>query len=503
MSNKKQKKELEPAYDNLFNRTSGRVHGYSSRIWSFLRLSIGLRTSFAYSLLLLRMFIPLAIVLSGVYGYLQAPNYEARRLAALAALTESVPDVQLELAGETTPRVRVEGFDELAPEARAEIIGDATPEKRTEAVGELIPGVRPEIVGELTPEEGVIIYGGWGLYWEMEPLRLSVQYVEPRGEENLRLLFSVNEDFRVLSGLLWGLFAMVVLSMFSFLTRGRRVNAKLMRPIDEITETAQQMTEKNLSARINVAGTQNELRDLAVVINDMLDRIEAAYNRQKQFVSDASHELRTPIAVLQGYAGLLERWGKDNPDVRDEAILAISSETRSMKELVENLLFLARHDKKTLSLSFERFESGEMLQELIKETEIIAQDHRVLTGAIAKCGLLADRSSIKQAVRVFVENAIKYTPPGGFVKVSSEVNLNSLFISVEDSGVGIKKADLARIFDRFYRADEARNSQTGGHGLGLAIARIIAVSHGGKIHVRSTPGTGSTFILELPITAEV
>lgn len=439
--------------DNLFNRTSGRVHGYSSRILSFLRLSIGLRTSIGYSLLLLRMFVPLALLLSGFYGYLQAPNYEMRRQQALLQMSS------LEAEGVTL---------------------------RTLDAEELV--------------EGVLIYDGWGVYWEVDPLHLAVQYVAPNEEGRVQLLFSVAEDLRVLSGLLWGLLAMVTFAMFSFLTRGKRLNEKLMRPINEITETAQQMSEKNLSARINVAGTQNELRDLAVVINDMLDRIEAAYNRQKQFVSDASHELRTPIAVIQGYAGLLERWGKDNPDVRDEAIVAISSETHSMKELVENLLFLARHDKKTLSLSFESFASDEMLLELIKDTEIIAKEHRVIAGDIAKCTLVADRSSVKQAVRVFVENAIKYTPPGGSVEISSEIIEESLHITVTDSGAGIKKADLARIFDRFFRADETRNSQTGGHGLGLAIARIIAVSHGGKIHVRSQLGVGSAFTLELPIT---
>lgn len=447
--------------DNLFNRTSGRVHGYSSRISSFLRLSIGLRTSVGYSMLLLRMFLPLALLLSGLYGYLQVPNYELRKQQALSAVASSAYE---------EGNVQTEDVEVRMLDAEQEI-------------------------------EGVLIYEGWGIYLETEPLHVAVQYIAPYDAGRIQLVFSIAEDMRVLTGLLWGLFAMVLFTMFSFLTRGRGLNEKLMRPIYQITETAQQMNEKNLSARINVAGTQNELRDLAVVINDMLDRIEAAYNRQKQFVSDASHELRTPIAVIQGYAGLLERWGKDNPDVRDEAITAISSETHSMKELVENLLFLARHDKKTLSLSFESFQSDEMLLELIKDTEIITKEHQVVTGSIAKCTLVADRSSIKQAVRVFVENAFKYTPPGGSVEISSKVIEESLHITVTDDGVGIQKADLARIFDRFFRADEARNSQTGGHGLGLAIARIIAVSHGGRIRVRSKVGVGSAFTLELPIVS--
>lgn len=440
--------------DNLFNRTSSRVHGYSSRLSRYLRLSISLRTSVGYSMLLLRKYIPMALLLAALYVFLRAPDYMALQQSAL----------------------------ELLP----------SPESAGVELVLLDPGEE---------EDGVILHNGWGVYWTESPFEIKLQYVEPYGAGRAQLLFSLREDWRMLSGLLLGLLAIIVLLSFSFITRGKKLNRKLLQPIADITETASLMGEKNLSARINVAGTQNELRDLAVVINDMLDRIEAAYNRQKQFVSDASHELRTPIAVIQGYAGLLERWGKDNPDVRDEAIGAISSETKSMKELVENLLFLARHDKKTLSLTYEAFDSAEMLRELIKETEIIATEHRIITGEIAPCEMVADRSSVKQAVRVFVDNAVKYTPPGGAVTVMSKLSGELISITVQDTGPGIKKADLMRIFDRFFRADEARNSQTGGHGLGLAIARIIAVSHGGRIHVKSKPGEGSAFTLELPVKA--
>lgn len=443
--------------ENMFNRTSGRVHGYSSRLKRYVRLSISLRASLGYARLLWRQLIPLALFLSILFACLQAPNYFARQQDALAQL----------------PQPTVEGVETRF------------------------------LMSDMEPD-GFIVYEGWGVTWDDEPFHLYLQYVEPYGTlgRQVQLRFSLDEDWRVLCGLLIGLVVMVLLLSFSFVTRGKRLNAKLLQPINEITETAQQMGEKNLSARINVAGTQNELRDLAVVINDMLNRIEAAYNRQKQFVSDASHELRTPIAVIQGYAGLLERWGKDNPEVRDEAIEAITSETQSMKELVENLLFLARHDKKTLSLSFEPFDSAEMLREMHKETELIATKHNILRGQIAECMIVADRASIKQAVRVFVDNAIKYTPEGGSVEISSMQRGNSLLITIADSGPGIRKADLARIFDRFFRSDEARNSQTGGHGLGLAISRIIAASHGGKIHAKSQPGVGSAFTLEIPIVGK-
>lgn len=441
--------------ENLFNRTSDKVHGVSSRLRRFVKLSISFRISMSYSWLLLKLFVPFAVLLTLLFGYLQAPTYAQKQREAM----------------ELMPSPEQVGVELLRTETGAEITG-------------------------------VEIAGGWGFYVDAEPLRIRAQYVFPYENGEAHLLFPLEENARVLRMLLLGLLGFLVLASLAFLLKSRKINQRVLRPIADITATAQQMSEKNLSARINVAGTQNELRELAIVINDMLSRLEAAIGRQKQFVSDASHELRTPIAVIQGYAGLLARWGKDNPEVLEEAITAITQETLSMKELVENLLFLARHDKSTLKLTFEAFDSAEMLRDLLRETELIATKHEIVAGDIAPQMLTADRSSVKQAVRVFVDNAIKYTPPGGKVGVSSRVLGESLHITVRDNGKGIAKADLARLFDRFFRADDARNSQTGGHGLGLAIARIIVVSHGGKIHVKSKPGEGSAFTLVIPLEAK-
>lgn len=222
------------------------------------------------------------------------------------------------------------------------------------------------------------------------------------------------------------LLALDVLRALRFMSAGRRINAQVLEPIDEITALAQKLSVNDLGRRINVEGTKNELKDLAVVINEMLDRIELAYNGQKQFVSDASHELRTPIAVIQGYANLLDRWGKDNPQVRDEAISAIISETQSMKELVEKLLFLARHDKKTLKLRPERFDVRDMIDESIKETEIITAAHTVRTGKLDHAVVNADRGALKQAVRILVDNAVKYTPDGGVITIECAASAESV-----------------------------------------------------------------------------
>ncbi|NLB91489.1 MAG: HAMP domain-containing protein, partial [Clostridiales bacterium] len=143
--------------------------------------------------------------------------------------------------------------------------------------------------------------------------------------------------------------------MVSFVFRRKKLNKTVLRPLREISDIAATLSANNLSDRINADGTKNELKDLSTTINHMLDRIERSYNSQKQFVSDASHELRTPIAVIQGYVQMLNRWGKNDKDILDEGLHAIAQETESMKDLVENLLFLARHDKKTLLLEMEAF----------------------------------------------------------------------------------------------------------------------------------------------------
>ena len=282
-----------------------------------------------------------------------------------------------------------------------------------------------------------------------------------------------------------------------FLIKGRAINAQMLGPIGEISETARALNAQNMSQRINVEGTRSELRELALVINEMLDRIEAAYDGQKQFVSDASHELRTPIAVIQGYATMLQRWGKDDAAVRDEAITAISSEAANMKDLVEKLLFLARHDRQTLKLNPELIDMRELTESIARETRMIAPDHEIICGEMQDVRVLGDGTALKQALRIFMDNACKYTPAGGKVTISCVQGGMGALISVEDTGCGIPAGELKRVFDRFYRVDGSRGAVPG-HGLGLSIARIIAVRHGGRIHVRSKEGVGSVFTLELP-----
>ena len=262
--------------------------------------------------------------------------------------------------------------------------------------------------------------------------------------------------------------------------------------LDEINAT-------HLDRRLPVSGTQKELQTLARAINAMLDRINAAYRSQMRFVSDASHELRTPIAVIQGYANMLNRWGKDDPETRQEAIDAISAEAASMKELVEQLLFLARGDNESMHVEFEDFDLTAVAAEVLRETEMIDQTHQFSARWEENVTIHADIGLIKQAMRILVDNSIKYTPAGGHIRLGVEKRDGTARLTVQDEGQGIDAGSLPHIFERFYRTDQSRARQTGGTGLGLAIAKWIVDRHGGWFEVTSREGIGTRMTVVLPL----
>ena len=326
---------------------------------------------------------------------------------------------------------------------------------------------------------------------------LTVQAMHKSGF-TLEAVYQLHHALQAWGCLMAALLLCDVIRIAVFIRQREKLHKTVLAPIRDITELASTLSASNLSNRINIAGTKNELKDLAVVINSMLDRIERSYNSQKQFVSDASHELRTPIAVLQGYINMLRRWGKSDPEVLDEGINAIAQETESMKELEESLLFLARHDKKTLMMEMERFDALDVLLELHREAAMVTPEDTFILATSEACPMEGDRSMVKQVMRILCDNAVKYTPKGGIITLDIQRSPGWVTLSVQDNGPGISQEDLPKIFERFYRADAARQSESGGHGLGLSIARIIVMAHGGKLRVRSKVGVGSTFYVELP-----
>lgn len=289
----------------------------------------------------------------------------------------------------------------------------------------------------------------------------------------------------------------LVLMLF-VIWESRRDNKRIFKPISNLTEMARTLTVTNLhSERLPVRGTEKELRELTQVFNDMLDRLERSYESQKQFVSNASHELRTPIAVIQGYSRMLSRWGASDPEILKESVEAIGDESKAMQELVEKLLFLSRHDRKTLKVQKEWFSMGEVVEDMVKETRMVTQNREIKARLIQNVSVYGDDQLLKQAIRVLIDNAIKYSDEGDTITIGCENKNGNCVLTVEDTGRGMKREDVDHMFERFYRSDDIRG-KIDGHGLGLSIARLIILAHAGTIKVRTQYTVGTSFIITLP-----
>ena len=296
---------------------------------------------------------------------------------------------------------------------------------------------------------------------------------------------------------------------------GRRSANRLLKPISQITRTAQRLSTSNLEearfenlehaienlnpdkgARLRTG--EREMKGLETAINDLILRTHESYKEQMRFVSDASHELRTPIAVIQGYSSMLDRWGKTDEKILDESIAAIMAESEHMNRLVEQLLFLARGDSGRTELQMEQFSLSNMLHEVFDEYQMIDKLHEYEYQSSIDAMCVADPSMIKQVARILTDNAIKYTPEGGKI-VLKVMDGDIPGFQVQDSGIGIGEGDLPHIFERFFRSDPSRDRATGGTGLGLSIAKWIVDRHNGYFEVLSRDGIGTRIAVFLPI----
>ncbi len=291
---------------------------------------------------------------------------------------------------------------------------------------------------------------------------------------------------------------------------------KRLKPLNEISEDAFKISTmpfdetrihdlENAISRITPDGPQgklvtndSELKGLEAAINSMIDRLRDSYRQQVRFVSDASHELRTPIAVIKGYADMLDRWGKDDPKILEESITAIRKESSHMNELVEQLLFLARGDSGRQPVNIEHISINEVMKEVYEESLMIDGNHTYEFKNSGNIEADADEAMLKQAVRILVDNAAKYTDKGDGITLGCGYNDDGRpMLYVQDNGIGMSSEDVKHVFERFYRADNARYSKAQGSGLGLSIAKWIIDRHGGYFDVlsRKDIGTRITVIL--------
>ncbi|MBQ5333366.1 MAG: HAMP domain-containing histidine kinase [Oscillospiraceae bacterium] len=295
---------------------------------------------------------------------------------------------------------------------------------------------------------------------------------------------------------------------------------KMLSPLNKIAVTATELTAAAHNSQYNfddiesaigsidpmdndihISTGNRDLKRIEQAINDLLDRMRDAYKSQSRFVSDASHELRTPIAVIKGYADMLDRWGKTDEKILDEGITAIKNESENMNKLVEQLLFLARGDNGRQPVNMTDFSLSDMIREVHSEAEMIDPDHVYNLDIKDELSVYADVSMMKQTARILCDNAKKYTPKGNTItlRVMTGENGEKCF-EVQDTGIGIDEKDIPLIFDRFFRSDPARTRETGGTGLGLSIAKWIVDRHGGHFEVISYKDIGTRITVCLPNT---
>lgn len=295
----------------------------------------------------------------------------------------------------------------------------------------------------------------------------------------------------------------VVLSAFAILILAAGIGSWLSRhalaPVDAIIRTARNINAGNLNSRLEKLDTGDELQRLSDTLNEMLARIDAAFQRVSQFTADASHELRTPISLMRTEAEIALRKSRDEGEYQ-EALRHILVEAERTSILMEKLLSLARADSGRESLPLRRLDLRQLVQDLAADwRQPIAANHRLVEnlGSVA-IFIAGDRISLIRLLNILLDNAVKYTPPDGTIELALSARNQEAVLTVTDSGIGISESDLPRIFERFYRADKARSRESGGVGLGLAIAQWIVEQHKGSIGVTSTPGKGSQFVVCFP-----
>jgi len=279
-----------------------------------------------------------------------------------------------------------------------------------------------------------------------------------------------------------------------FLTR------KALKPVDAITKTAHEIEEKDLSRRIKVR-SKDELGRLSETLNQMFDRLQRAFDRERQFTADASHEMRTPLSVIQGEATLALNKERSKEEYQ-KSLELISHETSYMTSVVGKLLELARVDTAREQLNFEDINLKELLTELASDILVLCEEKAIHFQFSTPDDLIVkgDKVKLKELFLNLLDNAIRYTSQGGSIFVALVQQGDNACITVRDTGIGIPEEHLPHIFERFYRVDKSRSHGERGAGLGLSICQRIVELHGGKIEVKSKVGEGSVFSVLLPIS---
>lgn len=279
----------------------------------------------------------------------------------------------------------------------------------------------------------------------------------------------------------------------------------LLRPMDAIRDTIHAVRDDpQTDERVPVSKRNDELGDLTALLNDMIDTTQRYIDQQQQFVEDVSHELRTPVAIIQGHMEMLDRWGKDDPEVLDESIKASLQETKRMKSLVQEMLDLQRAEQIEVTFTNDVTDVSEVVTQVYDNFKMIHPDYVFILDDDVHQSIQAQiyRNHLEQILIILLDNAVKYSTTRKEVHLTYEQDSRNVEIAVQDFGEGISQANRDRVFNRFYRVDKARSRTKGGNGLGLAIAKRLIEGYHGSITIESAVGHGSVFRISLPILSK-
>ncbi|WP_193224485.1 ATP-binding protein [Bacillus sp. B1-b2] len=293
------------------------------------------------------------------------------------------------------------------------------------------------------------------------------------------------------------LFAIAALLICAII--GYFISHLLLKPLNSMTNTMKNIQQTGFKERMNVYPQKDEISELSTIFNEMMDVLENSFQQQKQFIEDASHELRTPVSILEGHLSMLNRWGKNNQEILEESLQASTEEVAKLKKLIISLLDLSKLGQNTIKSDLSSNRLKEIIEQTIRDFKMLNENFQFKVHLESLSLQKISEQHFQQIITILLDNATKYSFQQGTIKVHTYEIDSYFFLEITDQGFGIAKEDLEKVFDRFYRVDKARSRERGGTGLGLSIAKKLVEAYEGSIRMESELGRGTKVLVRFRI----
>ncbi|MCA1058560.1 HAMP domain-containing histidine kinase [Rossellomorea aquimaris] len=299
----------------------------------------------------------------------------------------------------------------------------------------------------------------------------------------VEIIQPLNRYEKIMKNLFWMMTITGILALLISAVVGYYMAKRFVRPLNKLSETMRSIERKGFHERVEIVKAHDEISDLSQIFNKMMSQIEKSFQQQQQFVEDASHELRTPIQVLEGHLALLNRWGKKDPTILEESLQVSLEELERVKRLVGELLELSRADREKFDLENARANVQKVVDKVIRDFRFLHKEYTFSSfdELNREAVVTIMPRHLEQIMIILLDNAVKYSDENSTIEVKMMEHQGEVMIEVKDEGIGIPEEDLPKVFDRFYRVDKARSREKGGYGLGLAIASKLIQNYDGEI----------------------